>query len=125
MAEEEGEIKEAEEDGGAVPRHRLDAPVAKEEEGGNRQGGSGKDAAGKFILEIETRDDGRADQRCKVVFKTAGRRESHAIKFIKADKDDDGNSRTKKGRRSAPNQQNQEWQEDDPGNNPLFNNKSP
>ena len=125
MAKEEGEIKEAEEDGGAVAGHSLDGPVTKEEEGGDRQGGSGKDAAGEFVLQIETWDDGSADQRCKVVFKTAGGRESHAIKFIEADKDDDGDSRAKEGGRSTPHQQNQDGQEDNPGNNPLLNNQSP
>jgi hypothetical protein len=125
MAKEEREIKEAKKDGGAVTGHGLDGPVAKKEESSNRETCSGKDAGGEFILEIETRDDGSADHRHKVVFKTAGRRDGHTVKFIEGDKDDDGDSRTKKGRRSAPHQQNQEWQKDNPGNNPLFNNKSP
>lgn len=125
MAEQEGEIKVAEEDRGAVPGNRLDRAVTKEEEGGNAKCGRGKGPGRQAILQIKSGNQSGADHRRKVMLKAAHGREGHAIKFIEGNKDDDGNSCAEEGRCGAPHQQDEEGEEDDPGNNPLFNKKSP
>jgi hypothetical protein len=125
MTEKEREIKETEENSSAVSGNRLDRAVTEEKEGGNAEGGNDQGPRKQPVLQVKAGDQSGADRGGKVVFQATCRREGHTIKFIEGDKDGDGDGQTEKGRRGTPHQQNEEREEDDPGNNPLFNNISP
>lgn len=125
MADEEREIKEAEEDRGTITGNGLDCAVMKKEKGGNAKSYGSKCPGRQSVLQVKTRDQSSTKNRRKDAFKTPGRRESHAIKFIKGDKDNNGDNGAEKRRCGAPDQQKQQGEKDDPGNNALFNNKSP
>lgn len=125
MTDEEREIKEAKENRGTITGNGLDCAVMKEENGGNDKSGGSKCPGRQAVLQVKTRDQSSTKKRSKDALKTPGRRKSHAIKFIKGDKDNDGDNGAEKGRRGAPDQQKQQGEKDDPGNNALFNNKSP